>query len=242
MGKTKSKVVREESETHKLSERQTNVNTLIQRLNSRTEPLPSDSVPSLPCLIITEPGDTHTDSDHGTTSEATVHTNNNPCSAGGDDENMVIHQHPVHNTFLQCSKLNPDQHFVEPEKHVNVVVKKSDSIDYIIDLIVNKSAKREEQLLLEKSRKVKRSQSYNGKEKKENKKKYMKVRSCEDGQDEWEGTLLQRLDSLQERAQIFEKRVDCIHSWLRRETDFDRNMRNVLEETREQQQVEMRYC
>lgn len=216
MGKAKSKIIDKETATEKLTQRQTNVNKLIQRLNSRTDQSTD--------LIIREMNETTNER------ETNLESNNNDI---GTD--LVIHQNPLNRCQIECTSLSPNTVIHDSGKNVNVVVKKNDSIDNIIDLIVDKSLKREEEL--EKERNVKRSQSYHGKEAAQiNPRRYLKLHSCHNEakiDEEWEDTLMKRLDNLHERAKIFEKRVNDIDGWLKKDNEFERNMLNVLEKNRE---------
>lgn len=246
MGKTKSKAMPNgtvEEETLKLSERQTNVNKLIERMTSKMEE------PLKPSLVERK-------SETGSSElkrmfsfkrkvkkkkEEEIFENNN-------DINLVIDQKPLKNCELECCEMI-DKNLTDDVGNdvdiLNVMISKKDSIDNIIDLIVDKSIKREETLnRLNEDKKVKRPlrriKSYHGDEKSK-KKSFLKMRSV-DGDESQEETLMKRLENLEKRAMIFEvgkteeDRKDEKSQCSNRSEEFEKNMKNVLKETSEDEE------
>lgn len=245
MGKAKSKSIRigNEEETLKLSERQTNVNKLIERMTSKMEePSPERNI-----------GETGSELKRMFSfkrkvkkkkDEEGIFENNN-------DINLVINQNPLKNCELECCEVidkNPTD-VDEDVGNVKVTINKKDSIDNIIDLIVDKSIKRDETLnMLQDEKKVKkplrRIKSYHGEEKERKKKTFLKMRSV-DGDEEEEETLMKRLENLEKRAMIFEKEVDKYEEDERKSQkspcsnkseEFERNMKNAVKEASEDEE------
>lgn len=236
MGKTKSKAVpiAENNETWIMNERQTNVNKLIERMTSRAE--------------CNEPKKPETkakpDSDLKRILSFRRKTRKKKfeVSENNNDIDLVLNERPLRNCELDCCEMTDKSTTnIDDVDHVNVAINKQDSIDNIIDLIVDKSVKRDETLNrsvdesdAKKSKKhLRRARSYHGEEIKK-KKSYTKVRSM-DETDNKDENLMTRLENLEKRTLIFEKGVDKIGAWLKgsEEKEKERAKESNLDDTKE---------
>lgn len=233
-----------------MSERQTNVNKLIERMTSKMEEPPVER----------KTGETGSELKRMFSfkrkvkrkkeeeEEEEIFENNN-------DINLVIDQKPLKNCVLECCEvIDKNPRDVDGDVgNVKVTINKKDSIDNIIDLIVDKSIKRDETLnrLDEEVKKtgrpsLRRIKSYHGEERGKKKKTFLKMRSV-DGDEDEEETLMKRLENLEKRALIFEKEGET-HRVVEEERksqrspgsniseEFERNMKNALKETSEDEE------
>jgi len=236
MGKSKSKVIRVETESKRMSERRTNVNTLIQRLNSRSEPITPTELESPQDFFRPNKSQVNNNLREFVNSTQHVEESNMLTPDSGvdlsPDDFIICQATPYHSEMEMISFNNQKGETIgSPGK---VIVKKTDSIDHIIDLIVNKSLKREVDLISEKDGIVRKCETQDIALKE---KKRTAIRTIENKENsDWDDTIMDRLNSLENRAHIFEKRVDLMDKVIKGDTDFDRNMKNVLEENRRQKE------
>ncbi|KAK6622351.1 hypothetical protein RUM44_002162 [Polyplax serrata] len=164
-----------------------------------------------------------------------------------NNNNNIHADGKVNNLQLECCKteaeMGPRQRYDDVDD-TTVTIKKKDSIDNIIDMIVSKSIRRDETLqriLADADRKaaVKRSRSFHGKE---GSSRYPIRLRLKNGKRDTD-SLVERLENLEKRAMVFERGVGRMGDWVKGpgarkqrsrcsaiSEEFGRNMIEVLEE------------